>query len=194
MLPVALLAMMSGSLLGGFALSLFGNQSAADSGSAFLGCFALVFVAGLIAPTKRGKTSLVFAGLIALLALVSLVISFTTSVEGFADRPYLLKILIPTSQILGGLYAAFLLPPLATSGTMLEQLWKEITALGAVVIILGVAISLGGVIARMFVGTWVGVFLGLGVVTLGIATWLFPFAHIFLRMRGISAAMDHEKA
>lgn len=191
MVPVAFVAMMLGSLLGGIALSVFGNQVAVDTGSAFWGCFALVFAAGLIAPTKRGKTTLVFAGLIALIAIISLVLSVATSFEGFADRPPLQKILIPVSQILGALYAAFLLPPLVTPGTLLEQLWKEINTLGMVVVLFGIVISLGGLVARVFAGTWAGAATGLGVIALGVATWLFPFAHVLLRMRRLPAAMNN---
>ena len=173
MVPLAFLAMMLGSLLGGVALAVFGNQTAVDTGSAFLGCFALVFV-----------------GLIALLAIISLGLSVATNVEGLADRPPLQKILIPVSQILGGLYAAFLLPPLITPGILLEQLWKEIRVLGMVVILFGIVISLGGMLARMFAGTWAGAATGLGVIALGVATWLFPIAHLFLRMRRLPAAMN----
>ena len=179
MAPLAFLAMMLGSLLGGIALSVFGNQTAVDSGSAFLGYFALVFIAGLIAPAKRGNTTLIFAGLVTLLALVSLVASFATSIEGFADQPTLHKILIPVSQVLGALYAAFLLPPLVTPGILLEQLWKEINILGVVVISLGIVISLGGLVARVFANTWAGATTGLGVIVLGFLTWMFPFAHVF---------------
>ncbi len=190
MVPLAFLAMMLGSLLGGVALAVFGNQTAVDTGSAFLGCFALVFAAGLIAPTKRVKTTLVFVGLIALLAIISLGLSVATNVEGLADRPPLQKILIPVSQILGGLYAAFLLPPLITPGILLEQLWKEIRVLGVVVILFGIVISLGGMLARMFAGTWAGAATGLVVIALGFATWLFPITHLFLRMRRLPAAMN----
>ena len=190
MAPLAFLAMMLGSFLGGIALSVFGNQTAVDSGSAFFGCFALVFIAGLIAPAKRGNTMLIFAGLVTLLALVSLVVSIATSLEGFADRPPLQKVLVPVSQILGGLYAAFLLPPLVTPGTLLEQLWKEINSLGMVVILLGIVISLGGLVARVLAGTWVGAATGLGVIALGVATWLFSFAHVFLRIRRLPATMN----
>ncbi len=122
MIPLAILAMMLGSLFGGIVFSVFGNQTTVDSSSAFFGCFALVFVAGFIAPAKRRNTVLIFAGVVILLALVSLVASVTTSIEGFADRPILQKILIPVSQILGVLYAAFILPPLVTPGTLLEQI------------------------------------------------------------------------
>jgi len=188
--PLAILAMMLGSLLGGAALAVFGNQTAVDTGSAFWGCFALVFTAGLIAPSKRGKTTLVFAGLIALLAIIRLVVSVATEGNVLADQSPLQKILIPVSQILGGLYAAFLLPPLVTPGTLLEQLWKEINALGTIVIFLGIVISLGGLLARVFAGTWAGAATGLGVIALGVATWLFPFAHLFLRMRRLPAAIN----
>ena len=190
MVPLAFIAMMLGSLLGGLALSVFGNQTATDTGSAFWGCFALVFAAGLIAPAKRGKTTLVFAGLNALFALILLGLSVATNIESFTDQTPLQKILVPVSQILGGLYAAFLLPPLVTPGALLEQLWKEIIALGVTVILFGIVISLGGLLARVVAGTWAGVATGLGVIALGVATWLFPFAHLFLRMRRLPAAMN----
>lgn len=190
MVPLAILAMMLGSLLGGVALSVFGNQTAVDTGSAFLGSFALVFAAGLIAPAKRVKTTLVFAGLIALLAIIRLSVSVATEGNVLADQSPLQKILIPVSRILGGLYAAFLLPPLVTPGTLLEQLWKEISALGMIVIFFGIVISLGGLLARVFAGTWAGAATGLGVIALGVATWLFPIAHLLLRMRRLPAAMN----
>jgi len=186
--PLVLLAGMSGSLLGGIALSVFGNQVAIDAGSAFWGCFALVFAAGLIAPTKRDKTTLVFAGLIALLAIISLVLSVATSLEGVADRSPLQKILIPVCQILGGLYAAFLLPP---PGTSLDLRWQLINVLGMVVICFGIVISLGGFVVRVFAGSWAGVATGLGVIALGAATWLFPFAHVLLRMMILEAALKN---
>ena len=184
MAPLAILALMLGSLLGGIALSVFGSQTAIDGGGAFFGCFSLVFIAGLVAPAKRSNVTLILAGLVTLLALVSLAAS-AAGLEEFADRPPLSKILIPVNQILGGLYAAFLLLPLVTPGTTLEQLWKEINALGLLVILLGIVISLGGLVARVFAGIWVGVAIGLGVIALGITTWLFPFAHIYLRMKSL---------
>jgi len=189
MIPLALVAMMLGSFLGGFAFAVWGNQTAMDSASAFFGCFALVFTAGFIAPSKRAKTTLVFVGLITLLALLSLIVSLTTNFEGLGDQPPLRKIIIPVSQILGGLYAAFILPPLITPGTLLEQLWKEISALGAVVVFFGIIICLGGFMARFFAGTWAGVVTGTGVIALGIATWFFPMVHLLFRMRKLPVAM-----
>lgn len=44
MVPVAFVAMMLGSLLGGIALSVFGNQVAVDTGSAFLGLLSHSFL------------------------------------------------------------------------------------------------------------------------------------------------------
>ncbi len=185
MVPLAILAMMLGSLLGGIVLSAFGNQTAMDSSSAFMGCFALVFIAGLIAPANKKKTTLIFAGLVTLIALISMVASVATSIEGFEDQSTLHKILIPVSQILGSLYATFLLPPLVTPDTSLEQLWKEINSLGIIVITLGIVVSLGGLVTRVFASTWAGVATGLGVIAFGLLTWLFPFAHVLLRMRKV---------
>ena len=190
MVPLVLLAMMLGSLIGGIVLTVFGNQTAVDAGSAFLGNFALVFTSGLIAPQKRVKTTFVFEGLVILIAIISLVLSVAANVEGLSDRTPYQKILIPVSQVLGGLYAVFLLPPLIIPGTLLEQLWKEIMSLGVIIILLGIVISLCGLLARVFAGTWAGTVTGLGVITLGIATWLFPFVHLSLRMRKLSIIMN----
>jgi len=55
---------------------------------------------------------------------------------------------------------------------------------------LGIVISLGGLVVRVFSGTWVGAVTGLGVIALGAATWLFHFAHVLLRMRRLPAAMN----
>lgn len=190
MVPVALVAAMLGSFTGGLALSVFGNQLTMDAASAFLGSFMLVFAAGFVAPSKRGRTTLVFLCIIAVLTLLSLIAAIVTDFEGLGDQPPLRKVLIPVSQILGALYAAFILPPLATPGTLLEQLWKEISSLGAVVILFGVIASVAGLLARVFAGTWAGLTTGMGIIVLGIATWFFPFIHLLFRMRRIPAAME----
>jgi len=187
--PGALLAMMPGSLAGGIALKIFGSQSLMDAGSAFFGSFALAFTAGLIAPSRRGKTTLVFASIIAFLALLAFILSVGSNVEGFADRRTLDKILIPVAQILGALYALFLLPPIVIPSTTLEQLWREIISLGITVVLFGILISLVGLLLGLLARTWVGLTTGLGVLALGAATWLFPFIHLFLRFRRFQANM-----
>ena len=189
-LPGALLAGMLGSLAGGIALKILGSQSLMDAGSAFFGSFALAFAAGLIAPSRRGKTTLVFAGVIGFLALLAFILSVGSNVEGFADRPSLDKVLIPVAQILGALYALFLLPPMVSPGTKLEQLWREIIALGATVVLFGIVISLAGLLVGLLARTWVGLTIGLCVLAIGAVTSLFPYIHVVLRLRRVRSAMD----
>ena len=189
-IPGALVVGMVASLAGGIVLSIFGNQSLTDAGSAFFGPFAAAFAGGLIAPTKRTKTTVVLASVIVFLALLSFVLSVATNLEGFADRPPLDKVLVPVSQILGVLYAVFLLPPTVTRGATLEQLWKEVIALGVTVVLLGVVISAAGVLVGLFAETWTGLTTGLGVFVLGAVTWSFPFFHLSFRARRIRRAMD----
>jgi len=182
-IPGALVAGMLGSLAGGIVLAVFRNQSLIDSGSAFFGSFVLAFVAGLIAPTKRSKTTLAFASVIALLALLTFVLSVATDIQVFADRRTLDKVLIPVSQILGALYAAFLFPPIIIRGTTLERFWRELIALGTVVVMIGILISVVGVFVGFFGRTWVGLTTGLGVFAVGVVTWLFPYCHLLFRIR-----------
>lgn len=190
--PVAVFAGMLGSLAGGIAFTIFGSQSLVDAGSAFLGSFTLAFIAGLVAPSKRSKTTLAFAGVIVFLAILSFVLSVATDIEEFADRPTLDKILIPVAQILGALFAIFLLPPIVVPGATLEDLWREITALGSSVLVLGVLISLVGLLVGLLGTTWVGFTTGLGVIALGAATWVSPLVHLFSRLRKVGKALRDE--
>jgi len=121
--PVAVLASMLGSLVGGIAFTIFGSQSLMDAGSAFVGSLVLVFVAGLIAPSRRTKTALVFLCIIVVLALLSFVLSVATNIEEFADRPALDKLLIPLAQILGGFCAIFLFLFTIMPGAALKESW-----------------------------------------------------------------------
>ena len=72
-----------------------------------------------------------------------------TNVEPFAQLSARAKILTPIAQLLGSLYALFILPPLVTPGTTLERLWREIVALGSVVVMCGVFVSLVGVVVGL---------------------------------------------
>jgi hypothetical protein len=183
LVPGSIFAMMLGSLAGGIAFTIFRSQSLMDAGSAFFGSFALAFVAGFIAPSKRSKTTLVFACVITFLAVLAFILSVCSNIEGFADRPTLDKVLIPVAQIMGALYALFLLPPVVIPGTTLQELWKEINALGITVVLFGILIILAGLLVGLLARTWVGLTTGLGVFTIGFLTWLFPFIHLFLRLR-----------
>lgn len=183
--PGSLLAMMAGSLAGGMAFGIAGNQSLTDAGSAFFGTFLLVFSAGMIAPSSRVKTATVFLCINLVLALSAFVLSVVTSLEGFGDRSALDKVLIPVAQILGSLYALFLLAPVVVPGATLQDWHREIIALGTTVILAGVLISLAGLVVGLFGLTWAGLSTGAGVFVLGIATWLFPFFHLHSRARRV---------
>jgi len=103
MIPVATLSMMVGSLIGGIVLGIFGNQLAMDTASAFLGIFAFLFTAGLIAPTKRRGTTLIFLIIISVLGLIQITVSLVTGFELMNDITPLRQILIPLAQLLGAL-------------------------------------------------------------------------------------------
>jgi len=188
--PGAVLGMMIGSLAGGLVFTIFGSQSLIDAGSAFFGCFAHVFAAGMIAPSSRFKTALVFSGLIAFLAIISFVLSVGTNIVGFANQPTLDKVLIPVAQILGALYAIFLLPTMVIPGTTLQQIHIQIISLGATVVFFGIPISFAGLLVGLFARTWVGLTTGLGVLAVGAATWLFPFMHLFFRLHRVEAKLE----
>ena len=180
--PGAILAGMIGSISGGIALSVFRNQALADAGSAFLGCFSLAFVAGLIAPSKRVKTTIVFACIIACTAALSFVISVAFDFKAFSSYTTLAKVLVPVAQILGALYALFLLPPVVIPNAKLEDLWREIRILGNFVFFFGILVSLVGLVVGLLGYSWVGLITGLGVITLGISTFIFPFIHLYFRV------------
>lgn len=181
--PLALLAFAGGSLLGSVVVDLYGNQSAADIAAAFLACFCAPFVAGLVAPSRRTKTSRVVASILAVLAILGVVLTFV-SIDGQPpDTSFLRRFVVPVAQLLGVLYATFLLPPFVVPGAKLEDLFRELAGLGSVVVMLGVLITLTGVLTRLFAGTWRLSSLGLAIALLGIATWLAPHAAVFLRMR-----------
>lgn len=188
--PGAVLALMLGSLAGGVALSIFNNQNLTDAGSAFLGSFALVFATGLIAPSKRINTTFVFAGIIACLAALSFVVSVVFNLEPLSSRTTLAKVIIPVAQILGALYGSFLLQPMVVPNAKLEDLWREIRALGCIVFFFGILVSLVGLTVGLLGYSWVGLITGMGVITLGISTWIFPFIHLFVRVARFEAKFE----
>jgi hypothetical protein len=184
--PGAIVAGMLGSLAGGIAFTIFGSQSLTDAGSAFFGSFALAFVAGLIAPSRRSTTTFVFSCIIVFLALLTFVILVVTNGESFADRSALGKILIPVAQILGALYAIFFLPLIIMPDATIVVLFRIGWWLGGLVIILGILISLVGLLVGLLGQTWVGFTTGLGVLAVGVATWHYPLIHLHLRSKQIS--------
>lgn len=181
LLPAALLAGMAASLAGGFLVIPFG-QAAIDTASAFAGPFAFVCAAGLIAPARRRDVGVVTASLVAVLALGTFVLSTFTSVEEFSQLSERARILTPTAQLLGALYALFVFRPFVTPEATLEDLHRELLALAGVAAILGGALSVIGLVVGFVGRGWFVLGVGIGVLALAVVTWLFPFLHISLRV------------
>lgn len=146
--PVALAAGVAGSLAGGFVASPFG-QAAADTASAFVGPFAFVFAAGLVAPSARQRVGMAATAIIAILALGTFVLSTFSSVEEFSQLSERARILTPVAQFLGAIYALFIFPPFVTAGSTLERLWREILSLGILVAMFGAALAIVGLVVRL---------------------------------------------
>jgi hypothetical protein len=179
--PLALVAGVAGSLAGGVVASPFG-QAAADTGSAFVGPFAFVFVAGLVAPSERQKVGMVAAALVTILALGTFVLSTFSNVEEFSQLSARARILTPVAQFLGAVYALFIFPPFVVVGTTLERLWREMLSLGILVAMFGAALAITGLVVRLSGHGWFVLVVGLGVLLLGAITWLFPFLQATLRV------------
>jgi MFS family permease len=188
LLPVALLAGIAGSLVGGIVASPFG-QAAADTGSALVGPFAFVFAAGLVAPSRRQEVSIVAAALVAILALGTFLLSTLTSVEEFAALPQRARILSPIAQFLGALYAPFIFAPFVTGAT-LGTLWREVFSLGTLTAMFGVSLAVAGLVVGLVGYGWFVLAVGGGVVGLAVVTWLFPIIHPLLRLRKAEADLD----
>jgi len=185
--PGALAALMVGSLAGGIALSLFGllGQDFADTGSAFAGPLAFVFACCLIAPTQKHTVGLLAAVLITLLAIGTVVLSNFSTIEEFAKLSARARVVSPTAQVLGALYALFLGLPCLSPGTLLEALWREMRALGLLVMLLGILLAAVGSGFALAGYGWLGFMTGASVVLIGLLTWMFPFIHLYSKVNSI---------
>lgn len=184
--PGALLFGMVGSFVGGLIASTLG-QAAADTASAFLGAFAFVSAAGVIAPSSRGRVFLTAACLAGLLALATFVLGLFTKAEEFVGLSGREQLLTPLAQFLGALYALTIIPPMVTPGTLLEDWWRGIRYLGLLVSTFGLLMGLVGFVAGLLGHGWIGLTVGLGVLLFGVVTHMFPFAHLILRVRRAEA-------
>lgn len=54
--------------------------------------------------------------------------------------------------------------------------------LGSVVSAFGVLVAVVGTVIGLLVGTYIGFFISLGVLLLGVLTWVFPFVHLSIRV------------
>lgn len=183
-LPVAVLIAIVINLLSGLLLIMIGfqNQTFLDGVAAFIFCFMFVFSAGMLAPSKHTKVATILFVIIALLAILSFVLA-ALGVEVFAERAMPDRLSIPVFQFLGALYAVFFVPPFSIRGTTLEQPWKDIIALGTTVMIFGGILAIVGLIIGINTQTWATFFIGAVVLSIGIVTELFPYIHLFLRVR-----------
>jgi uncharacterized protein YacL len=128
--------------------------------------------------------------IITLLAILSFILAIL-GVEVFAERTMPGRLSIPVLQILGALYAMFLVPLFTIRGTTLEQLWREIVALGTTVMVFGGILSIVGLIIGITVRIWTTFFIGFIVLGMGIVTELFPYIHLFLRFQKTKKMTPH---
>lgn len=184
--PLALLIATLGNLVVGLAFMGVGlrNQIFLNGVSAFVFGFLLVLSCGILAPSKQARIAMVVCGVLASLAMLSFVLAILR-VEGFVERIMPDRLSIPVLQILGALYAMFLVPCFTTPGTTLERLWREIISLGVVVMYFGGILSIVGLIMGGVTQAWATLAVGAVVLGIGIATWFFPFVHVFLRVKKI---------
>jgi len=185
-LPAAILIATVVNLLLGLLLIKIGfqNQTFLDVVSAFVFSFLFVFSAGMLAPAKHTKVATILFVIITVLAILSFILAIL-GVKVFAERTMPGRLSIPVLQILGALYAMFLVPPFTIRGTTLERLWKEIVALGINVMVFGGMLSIVGLFIGIIVRTWATFFIGVIVLVMGIVTELFPYIHLFLRVRKV---------
>lgn len=191
-IPGAIIALMAGSLGGGLIFSLFGllGQGVADTGSAFAGSLAFVFASCLLAPSRKRLVGLIATLLISVLALGTVVLSNFTTIEEFVRLSTRERVVTPVAQLLGALYALFIGLPLLSAGTLLDDLWREIRALGLLVILLGAVLMIvGGGFALAGFG-WLGLATGACAVLLGILTWVSPFIHLSMRMNSMKKNLN----
>jgi len=185
-LPLALLVAIVGNLL--FGLGFIGvglqNQIFLNGVSGFIFSFLLVFSAGIFAPSRHAVVAICLGGVLTLLAILSFVLAIL-GVHGFVERVMPDRLSIPVLQILGALYAVFLVPCFIVPGATLERFWQEVIALGTVVVIFGLILSTTGVIIGIVTRIWTTFAVGGIVMGMGITTWFFPYVHLFLRARRI---------
>ncbi|HUD18943.1 MAG TPA: hypothetical protein VMR81_00670 [Patescibacteria group bacterium] len=157
------------------------NQVLFDSINAFVGAFLFVFFAGYLAPSKKTKVAEIIFWIEISLAILNLVLGFL-GVYTFVkmETP---NSIIPVLQVLGALYAVTLVPILTTQGARLDQLWIAIAGLGGLIMFIGGAISILGIIIGLFSNHWMTLSVGAIVLGMGIITWLYPDIHLFLRVR-----------
>jgi hypothetical protein len=180
---------MAGSLVGGIAATFFG-QAAIDTAGAFLGAFAFVCAAGVLAPSHHARVTLGAVCLVATLAIFSFVLSTFTTVEDFANLSTRERLLTPLAQLLGALYALFILPPLMTPHTTLDRLWREIFTLGTFVAMFGALVAVIGIVLALLGRSAIVLGVGFGILVLGAVTRYFPFVHLAVRLKKKKPLMD----
>jgi hypothetical protein len=133
--------------------------------------------------------ALVASLLISLLALGTVLLSTFTEIQEFSTLSARERFVSPVAQCLGALYASFIsLPMLA--GARGQRLGREIVALGSIVFMLGVLISLICAAAGVLGAGWFGLKIALTVLLIGAVTWIVPFLIAMLQAKQAGAAME----
>jgi len=169
-LPVAVVASLIGALLGYEAGGIF-NGTAAQTAATFFGSLAFVLVAGLVAPRYRTGIAIIIASVVLVLAVTEFVLAEFTNLEPYVQTPETLKIMTPVAHILGGIYGVFWLQQLLAS--RLEVLLRKMRQLVWSILSLGVLLTIAGLVNALVNHHWFEFGVGLVVLVLAFATWLF---------------------
>jgi hypothetical protein len=175
-LPGAVVASLIGAFMGYYAGAVFAD-TAAQTSAAFFGALAFAMAAGLIAPTHRTVVTIVIASFVSLIALMAFALSEFTELEPYAKMPETLKVVIPLAQILGGIYAIFWLQQLLAS--KLDYLLLKMRQLVWSVVLLGILVTIIGLVVVIAYQRWIGFYAGLGIIGLAFITWLFQRINLF---------------
>lgn len=171
LIPVAIVALMFGSLAGGIIASAFG-QDISYVGSGFFGSFFFVSTACAMAPYKKARAGQISSLMLAVLAMGTVILGNFTEIPEFHDLPDISKVTVPVFQIVGALYAMFIALPLILKAGTAEIFGRELAGASTVVVMLGVLVSSIGVVVGFLGAGWLTFMTGLVIVGLGIMTWV----------------------
>lgn len=181
-LPASVVASLISAFCGYYAGRSFGD-TAAQTSAAFFGALASVVIAGLIAPSRRAGVTIIIASTISLFALTAFALSEFTSLDSYVQMSGSLKVLIPVAQILGGIYGIFSLQQLLAS--KLDVLLRAMRQLVCSVVLMGLFLTVVGIIVGIVTRQWLGLFVGLGVLGLACVTWLLQKLNLLSSSRRV---------
>lgn len=169
--PVAIFALMFGSLAGGIIAGAFG-QDFSYVGSGFFGSFCFVFAACAMAPYKKATTGQISSLMLAVLAMGTVILGNFTDIPDFHDLPDISKVTVPVFQIVGALYAMFIALPLTLKAGTAEIFGRELAGASTMVVMLGILVSSLGAAVGFLGAGWLTFMTGLVTAGLGIMTWV----------------------